>query len=284
MPAKEIYWENPKKYRQEATDYYYMDDNEKRRKSKLHWWSEKEILYLKKKFPTEGVYGFKKKYPNRSDSAILFKATELGLICLSHEEIRVWNNAEIFFIKEYYSLYGAKKVREFLPHRTCESIRYRARCLRIKFIGRECLFIGCEKKTKSVTGFCSFHANKIAVKKYSQTIKGKIARRRGCKKFRLMNPDKIREHNHKHKMARLNISGSHTFEEWIELRKSTNGICPMCKKYVGLKKLSKDHIIPLQNPYGENGTDNIDNIQSLCKPCNSKKNNRIIVSFRKGGN
>lgn len=58
--------------------------------------------------------------------------------------------------------------------------------------------------------------------------------------------------------------GSHTLQEWEDLKIEFDNKCAFCRKKV---KLTKDHIIPLS----ENGTDYIDNIQPLCKNCNSKK-------------
>jgi len=58
--------------------------------------------------------------------------------------------------------------------------------------------------------------------------------------------------------------GSHTLEEWNDLKIEFNNKCAFCREE---KKLTKDHIIPLS----ENGTDYIDNIQPLCRNCNSKK-------------
>jgi len=58
--------------------------------------------------------------------------------------------------------------------------------------------------------------------------------------------------------------GSHTLEEWNNLLVEFDYKCAFCRKE---KKLTKDHIIPLS----ENGTDYIENIQPLCRNCNSKK-------------
>jgi len=58
--------------------------------------------------------------------------------------------------------------------------------------------------------------------------------------------------------------GSHTLKEWEALKKQYNYKCASCGK---IKPLTKDHILPLS----EGGTDYIENIQPLCRSCNSKK-------------
>jgi 5-methylcytosine-specific restriction endonuclease McrA len=58
--------------------------------------------------------------------------------------------------------------------------------------------------------------------------------------------------------------GSHTFEQWEDMKIEYNNKCAFCREE---KKLTKDHIIPLS----EGGTNYIDNIQPLCRNCNSKK-------------
>jgi len=62
-----------------------------------------------------------------------------------------------------------------------------------------------------------------------------------------------------------NAEGSHTKQEWIELVARYGGKCVGCG-YSG-PKLTKDHIVPIS----KGGTHNIDNIQPLCRSCNSKK-------------
>ena len=79
-------------------------------------------------------------------------------------------------------------------------------------------------------------------------------------------------HNRKRRILKLNAKGSHTQKEWQELKKKYNFTCPACGKKEPEIRLTEDHIIPLS----KGGTDNIDNIQPLCKSCNSKKNNKII--------
>lgn len=61
-----------------------------------------------------------------------------------------------------------------------------------------------------------------------------------------------------------NAEGSHTLEEWQILKIKFNYKCAICG---GKKPLTKDHIVPLS----KGGTDHIQNIQPLCRNCNSRK-------------
>lgn len=65
--------------------------------------------------------------------------------------------------------------------------------------------------------------------------------------------------------------GSHTFGEWETLKAQYNLTCPCCKE--GNKELVRDHIIPL----AKGGSDNIENIQPLCRSCNAKKHTKVII-------
>ncbi len=77
--------------------------------------------------------------------------------------------------------------------------------------------------------------------------------------------------NRRNRLKKIS-SGSHSFEEWECLEKQYNYICPCCKRKEPEISLSEDHVIPLS----KGGSDNIENIQPLCRGCNSKKHNKII--------
>lgn len=83
--------------------------------------------------------------------------------------------------------------------------------------------------------------------------------------------------NHKINMAHLKARryarekgaiGNHSLKEWDNLKILNDNKCAICKE---VKKLTKDHIIPLS----KGGSDFIENIQPLCKNCNSKKHNKL---------
>lgn len=71
-------------------------------------------------------------------------------------------------------------------------------------------------------------------------------------------------HNNARRVRKSSNGGSHTIGEWENLRAQYNWKCACCREE---KTLTRDHIIPIS----KGGSDNIENIQPLCKNCNSKK-------------
>lgn len=81
------------------------------------------------------------------------------------------------------------------------------------------------------------------------------------------NPNVISHLKSRRYAKEKNAIGSHTLKQWQELKDSYGNVCALCKLE---KPLTKDHIIPLS----KNGSDYIENIQPLCRNCNSKKHNK----------
>ena len=89
-----------------------------------------------------------------------------------------------------------------------------------------------------------------------------LSRTRGYKAFK---------QSQRRKGIRQN-GGIHTFGEWEILKAQYNWTCPACHKSELDIVLSQDHIIPISR----GGSDNIENIQPLCRDCNCKKHTKII--------
>lgn len=93
-------------------------------------------------------------------------------------------------------------------------------------------------------------------------------------KYRQEHKEEKYASNRKYRNLKLNCEGSHTESEWRILLEFYGNRCLACNSK---ENLSRDHVVPLS----KGGTDYIENIQSLCKSCNSKKKDKEI-DFRGG--
>jgi 5-methylcytosine-specific restriction protein A len=76
---------------------------------------------------------------------------------------------------------------------------------------------------------------------------------------------------------RKKLFGSHTLDEWNNLKDLYQHCCLACGRQEPFTDLhylwlTEDHVIPL----AQNGTNDISNIQPLCIRCNNIKNNQTI--------
>ena len=71
---------------------------------------------------------------------------------------------------------------------------------------------------------------------------------------------------------RHSCEGVLTIYDWIDLKNKYNNTCLCCGKQEPEIKLTRDHIVPLTL----GGKNTVDNIQPLCKPCNSRKKQGVF--------
>lgn len=83
--------------------------------------------------------------------------------------------------------------------------------------------------------------------------------------WRKANPTKLLGHVRNRIARKAKLSGTFTQKEFLALCASYGNVCLACRRS-GVK-LTADHVVPVT----AGGPNTIDNIQPLCKPCNSKK-------------
>lgn len=79
--------------------------------------------------------------------------------------------------------------------------------------------------------------------------------------------EKARRHEQMRRYRLRTNGGSHTKEQWELLKAAYKFQCKICARKEPKIILTKDHIIPLRN----GGSNDIANIQPLCRSCNSRK-------------
>lgn len=78
--------------------------------------------------------------------------------------------------------------------------------------------------------------------------------------------------NNKRRALKFTNGGSHTFEEWENLKLWHGNSCVSCSRSEPDVRLTRDHIVPLS----KGGNDSIENIQPLCRSCNSIKSAKEV--------
>lgn len=109
------------------------------------------------------------------------------------------------------------------------------------------------------------------VREYRNTHKEEIRERN--KRYRENNKEALNVAYANKRARRRSAIGSHSADEWKELKESYLQMCVYCNNK--FDKLDRDHIIPLIH----GGTNYIDNIVPACTSCNSKKNSKSLLLF-----
>lgn len=193
----------------------------------------------------------------------------------SNNSIRVWGLRK--FCSSKCSATGRKATKETIAKRS-ESLKlawsegrhigsrnYKRPKIRITLTCHHC---GVEfERTPSYSGqkYCSnaCHISNNLSGKSHWSWKGGRTKAQWKKE----NKDRVNHHTRTRRARLRGAKGSHTLGEWESLKKEFDYMCLCCKQKEPAITLTVDHIIPVS----QGGTDTIDNIQPLCKSCNSQK-------------
>lgn len=101
-----------------------------------------------------------------------------------------------------------------------------------------------------------------------------VKERASKKKWREKNRNHINEKSREYEFVRrarvVNAGGSFSPSEWEEIKALYGNRCLCCLR--GDVQLCADHVVPI----ALGGSNTIDNIQPLCRSCNSRKHAKII--------
>ncbi|WP_186215928.1 HNH endonuclease [Burkholderia gladioli] len=86
--------------------------------------------------------------------------------------------------------------------------------------------------------------------------------------------DIVAQKGRSRRARKLKCVGSHTPEDILKLLMLQKGLCIYCKSDIS-KKYEIDHIMPL----AKGGGDDKYNLQLLCKPCNSRKSDKLPEKY-----
>lgn len=98
--------------------------------------------------------------------------------------------------------------------------------------------------------------------------------RETMRRWRDKNADTQRAYEQNRKAKEINLPGSFTPQEWIDLCNFFDNRCVCCGKR---KPLEADHVIPVT---WEDSSNYISNIQPLCRSCNAAKKNFHAADYR----
>ena len=106
-------------------------------------------------------------------------------------------------------------------------------------------------------------------REFSKSERGREINKRSVKIYFATDNGKIQRKNAKHRRRQREHTGKVTAKEWALKLKEFDYKCAHCCTD---ENIEMDHIMPLS----KGGKHNIDNIQPLCRSCNSKKGNKIL--------
>jgi 5-methylcytosine-specific restriction endonuclease McrA len=96
--------------------------------------------------------------------------------------------------------------------------------------------------------------------------------RDGLARWQKANRERVIALNHAYRAAKRSAEGRFTADDLEHIKKQQGGKCAACRRR---RKLTVDHIVPLTR----GGSNWPNNLQLLCRSCNSAKNNKDPIAF-----
>lgn len=111
---------------------------------------------------------------------------------------------------------------------------------------------------------------KSVAARYAASPKGRAAQRRNCRTE--AGRARLARSAHKRRSLLENCISTLTADEWTTIQLMQRGRCHYCRK---VKTLTMDHVIPMS----QGGHHVKENIVGACRPCNTRKGNKILTLF-----
>jgi 5-methylcytosine-specific restriction endonuclease McrA len=122
-----------------------------------------------------------------------------------------------------------------------------------------------EKAKESQRRHWAIHKDEINAKIRADRLANPEKYRAWDRKNKHSHPDVVAAATSRRRARKRGNGGSHTAEEWNRLKSMYGNQCLACGKTE--VELTRDHVTPLTR----GGSDNINNIQPLCRSCNCRK-------------